>query len=72
MLPHSRAAAKASPTYQRFYDTLKPCPYGHFSKRYTISGNCQACMTSRRDDEVNEHKQKRAAMKLLKETIEVK
>lgn len=72
MLPPSRAAAKASPTYQPFYDTLKPCPHGHFSKRYTISGNCQACMTSRREDEVSEHKQKRAAMKLLDQSTEVK
>ena len=32
---------------ERYYDTGKPCKYGHRAKRYTFSGICTLCLQSR-------------------------
>jgi hypothetical protein len=39
-----KAALKA---VERYYETGKPCKYGHRSKRLTRSGACVECIRSR-------------------------
>ena len=37
---------------ERYYDTGKPCKYGHLAKRYTRSGACTQCLYLRTRDEM--------------------
>jgi len=32
---------------ERYYETGKPCKYGHLAKRFTRSGACTKCMRER-------------------------
>lgn len=44
-MKHTRSEALEA--VERYYDTGKPCKYGHVARRYTRSGACTECLRER-------------------------
>ncbi len=71
-LPRSKAEAKSRGAM--YYTEIgKPCRNGHYSKRYTTSGKCVACVRENKEKHANKSdvssvKDTRKRIEKLKET----